>query len=272
MPRCRASWSSRESSMSADPGAGLATMPDVADRRKAWRRLRGLRLEQHRALRLARARPCPPPSAGHRRAALVVAGVEHHAATSIPPAAAAAIISTGASSALNTTSRSPPCAARRRHAVHEHGDRAQAGVVPVGVGHLAARRVQPGHVLACAPRRAPLRNVSRRSQSRERRRSISSCTKRNRPRVRLGKAPVEPGDLVVLAIGVVVAALRAAELVAGQQHRHALRQEQRREQVARPGARAARSTPGSSVGPSTPQFQLRLWAWPSAPFSRLASL
>ena len=44
--------------------------------------------------------------------------------------------------------------------------------------------------------------------------------------------PVEPRQLVVLAVRVVVAALRAADLVAGQQHRRALRQEERREQVA----------------------------------------
>ena len=44
--------------------------------------------------------------------------------------------------------------------------------------------------------------------------------------------PVEPRDLVVLAVGVVVAALRAADLVAAEQHRDALREEQRGEEVA----------------------------------------
>ena len=44
--------------------------------------------------------------------------------------------------------------------------------------------------------------------------------------------PVDPRQLVVLAVGVVVAALGAADLVAGQEHRHALRQQQRREEVA----------------------------------------
>src|SRR5262249_61774323 len=44
--------------------------------------------------------------------------------------------------------------------------------------------------------------------------------------------PVEPGELVVLAVGVVVAALRAPELVAAAEHRHALRQRQRRDEVA----------------------------------------
>src|SRR5258705_4784376 len=44
--------------------------------------------------------------------------------------------------------------------------------------------------------------------------------------------PIDPGNLVVLAVGVVVAALRAPEFVAGLQHGHALRKEQRRQYVA----------------------------------------
>ena len=48
----------------------------------------------------------------------------------------------------------------------------------------------------------------------------------------LRKIPVEPGDVAVLAIGVVVAVLGAAELVAGEQHRRALREQQRRQHVA----------------------------------------
>ena len=46
------------------------------------------------------------------------------------------------------------------------------------------------------------------------------------------QVPVDPRDRVVLAVGVVVAALRAAHLVAGHQHRHAGRQQQRGQQVA----------------------------------------
>ena len=61
-------------------------------------------------------------------------------------------------------------------------------------------------------------------------------------RVSLAQAPVEPGDLVVLAIGVVVAALRAAELVAGQQHRHALRDEAASRGNCASAARAARGS------------------------------
>src|SRR3954453_15108679 len=44
--------------------------------------------------------------------------------------------------------------------------------------------------------------------------------------------PVHPADLIVLAIGVVVAALRIADLVAGEQQRQALRQQQAGELVA----------------------------------------
>src|SRR5207237_996400 len=43
--------------------------------------------------------------------------------------------------------------------------------------------------------------------------------------------PVDPRDLVVLAVRVVVAFLGPAELVSHRQHRHALRKEKRGEQV-----------------------------------------
>src|ERR1039457_835257 len=47
---------------------------------------------------------------------------------------------------------------------------------------------------------------------------------RNKPEHRLVEMlPVDPRDLVVLAVGVVVAALRATDLVATAQHRAALR-------------------------------------------------
>src|SRR6185437_2964401 len=43
--------------------------------------------------------------------------------------------------------------------------------------------------------------------------------------------PVDPGDLVVLAVTVVVAALGAPEFVAGEQHRNALAEKERDEEV-----------------------------------------
>src|SRR5215470_330772 len=53
-----------------------------------------------------------------------------------------------------------------------------------------------------------------------------------RGRGRSRSLPVNPGDLVVLAVGVVVALLGAAHLVACEQHRDSLREQQRREEVA----------------------------------------
>jgi biotin carboxyl carrier protein len=53
------------------------------------------------------------------------------------------------------------------------------------------------------------------------------------PEPRIG-IPVDPADLVVLAISVVVAILRAKEFVAGKQHRSSLRQQQSRKAVAPP--------------------------------------
>src|SRR6185503_4056 len=55
---------------------------------------------------------------------------------------------------------------------------------------------------------------------------------RERDELVVAVLPVEPRDLGVLAIAVVVAVLGAAHLVAAEQHRYALRQEQRREEVA----------------------------------------
>src|SRR5437773_10381967 len=43
--------------------------------------------------------------------------------------------------------------------------------------------------------------------------------------------PIEPADLVVLAISVVIAVLRPAPLIAAGQHRHALRKKKRRQEI-----------------------------------------
>src|SRR6266513_3025755 len=43
--------------------------------------------------------------------------------------------------------------------------------------------------------------------------------------------PIEPTDLVVLAISIVIPVLRPAPLIAAGQHRHALRQKKRRQEI-----------------------------------------
>jgi len=47
-------------------------------------------------------------------------------------------------------------------------------------------------------------------------------TPRELEKVAIGVGPIEPRDLVVLTVAVVVAALRTAHLVAAEQHRDAL--------------------------------------------------
>ncbi|MCU0945761.1 MAG: hypothetical protein MUF65_10375, partial [Rubritepida sp.] len=59
----------------------------------------------------------------------------------------------------------------------------------------------------------------------------------------IGGPPIHPGERVVLAVGVVVAVLGAAQLVAHREHRHAAREQQRGEQRARVGG-AARADAG----------------------------
>ncbi len=83
--------------------------------------------------------------------------------------------------------------------------------------------------------------------------------------------PVHPGDLVVVAVGVVVAALGAAALVAGGDHGTPVDRHNVAIRLAACLRRSAR-TAASSVSPSTPQFQERLLSVPSRLSSPLATL
>src|SRR5215831_20646988 len=90
-------------------------------------------------------------------------------------------------------------------------------------------------------------------------------------RVLVDQRPIEPGYFVVLTEAVIVPALGAAHLVSLQQHRHAGCQ-QRHSRKFLTWRLRSRSTSGSAVGPSTPQFQLRFWSAPSRFPSPFASL
>ena len=63
--------------------------------------------------------------------------------------------------------------------------------------------------------------------------------------------PVQPADVVVLTVGVVVALLRAPGLVAGADHRHALRHAAAWRGSCASAGSVPRSIAGSSVAPST---------------------
>ena len=155
-----------------------------------------------------------------------------------------------------------------------HAEGAAQAVAPVAVGHLAAFGREPVDVLEPVARHGRRRTGNRGGGRRR-----SACASRSAPARSarssgspLRRAQFEPADLVVLAVGVVVAALRARELVAHQQHRHALRKQQRRQQVALLPARAARGFRDRRSGPRRRQFQDRLWLWPSLLSSPFASL
>ena len=105
--------------------------------------------------------------------------------------------------------------------------------MPVLVGHLAAVGVQPGDVLdvraldgAALEEPLPPEDRVRGAQGGEPRGEA-------REHVVVARVvPVHPAELVVLAVDVVVAPLGAAELVAVGDHRHALGQQQRGQDVA----------------------------------------
>ncbi len=83
------------------------------------------------------------------------------------------------------------------------------------------------------------------------------------PAWRVDVLPVEPGNGAVLAICVVVALLRASHFVAHGEHRPTFGEEQDREEILDLPAAERFDRRDRRVGPSTPQFQLKLSFVPS---------
>src|SRR6185312_3676845 len=123
-------------------------------------------------------------------------------------------------------------AARPGAAVEQHAKAAGVAVLPTLLGHLGPGRIEPGDVAdaellveiasqetAAAEDRVPVPKLGELFDEGDQRLAA------------LADVPVDPADLVVLAIGVVVAALGAGKLVAGEQHRGALAEQQRRQDV-----------------------------------------
>ena len=105
------------------------------------------------------------------------------------------------------------------------GYRARGWRVPVGGGHRLGVGSQP-HDLFLAEEASATQHGRPEPQLAKRADEFAQIFRAP------GERPVDPADFVVLAVGVVVAALRAAELVAAEQQRHALRQQQRGQEVA----------------------------------------
>ena len=108
---------------------------------------------------------------------------------------------------------------------HEHhAEGTHGGRVPPGVGHFLARRVEPQNVGGRSPAGGMTPEEGAPAQHRMRSSQMDELPYKGQQRLLLGgQVPVEPADLVVLAVGVVVATMGAAHLVAGTEHGHALR-------------------------------------------------
>ena len=185
---------------------------------------------------------------------------------------------------------------RHRRALSGAGEAARSPGLPVGVEHhVQARGEAAGRARCrrgCATRRPSRAAPSRTPFQSEPSARRSSSFRLSPPpgssptpvaggdqhphepmevAVPLEEPPVEPADLVVLAVRVVVASLRPAHLVAHQTASASPRaiSEMQKFFTCR---RRSRSTSGSSVGPSTPQFQDRFSSVPSRSPSPFASL
>src|SRR5436190_3058616 len=117
---------------------------------------------------------------------------------------------------------------RDRASVEERADRPRECAVPVLIRHLLAVGLEPADVAHAAhgaseKPAAPLEVLVLLAKANEPAREGEQSV--------IDVLPVVPGELVVLAVRIVVAALRAADLVAAQQHRHALREKERRQEI-----------------------------------------
>src|SRR5207302_7805552 len=115
--------------------------------------------------------------------------------------------------------------------VEQHPQRAALVVGPVLVLHLGAVGAEPDDVLAAhAAAHLALEEVlaaQHRLGVAQREHAAGELEHRA-----VDRRPVDPGDLVVLAVGVVVAPLGAAQLVAVEDHGAALGDDERRDEVA----------------------------------------
>src|SRR5262245_1288593 len=122
-------------------------------------------------------------------------------------------------------------AGRNRVAVEEEAERLGEARLPVLLRHLRSGRGEPADVADLAPADRPSLEPAAPAEhgmlGPEPNQIAHEAEKRA-----VGVLPVVPRGLVVLAVGVVVSVLRPPDLVAAGQHRHALRQEQRREEIA----------------------------------------
>ena len=177
---------------------------------------------------------------------------------SSPPAQGGRVKFTPPAAPLKTSSivASPPrlrmpeglCAS-----VYQHAEAAHAGIGPLLVFHFMPGCIDPGsHHARLAPRyrhAAQERGCGAGSRNCAAE-PVSLRTNSMSESPLLFDLPVQPADVAVLAIGIVVALLCAAEFVAGQKHRACLERAAAWPESCGSGARRSSLISGSSVGPS----------------------
>ena len=111
--------------------------------------------------------------------------------------------------------------------------RRHSRISPVVGAELAAVGAQPGQILREAARERLAREEAPPAQDGMLAAQREDPAREGEQRLARGVGlPVHPGERAVVAVGVVVAELRAAQLVAVREHRDALREGERREQIA----------------------------------------
>src|SRR5215469_415811 len=142
----------------------------------------------------------------------IVVAVKHHQQCGVPAA--------------------PADAGRLGPAIHQHAEALHAHIAPFLGLHLRARGVDPRRILDAQLFVVIAGQKPGTAQDRifvaQRRQLLHKPPQR---RAFILGAPIDPADLVVLAIGVIVALLRPTKLVAGEQHWCSLRQQQGGEEI-----------------------------------------
>src|SRR4051794_15180556 len=115
----------------------------------------------------------------------------------------------------------------------EYADGARLLFVPIGGAELMTERMTPAHILVFAIDLTSTLQESVTTQSGRLPSEYQQLThERREPAATRTQIPIDPTDFVVLAVRIVVAALRATKLIARLQHRHTLRQQYCGEQIA----------------------------------------
>src|SRR5260370_12050388 len=103
---------------------------------------------------------------------------------------------------------------------------------PFFLAHLVTTRIEPHHIPNFRTSNPPALEKFRTAKDRMIFPELNQSSGESKQLILLFIAlPIEPTNLIVLAISVIVSVLRSAPFVAAAEHRHALRKKQRRQKI-----------------------------------------